>query len=602
MRQKIITLVLALSFFIPQLTWIGAPSADEYDEGKGCYRELLRLRGKAPDESWRGCISFFDRYREDNPAGGKVMASLFSSGRLRQEHYELRGDRADLEGSIKDFNELVRKFPDSSLADDALYRIGCMRQDALGQDDRAVKAFRHVLDRYPDGDMAVGARARLSKLQPEPAAQATEEPPVDVAGTDAKPELAPGSRVAARDDDAGVSGETRSEGGIEERDLSAVPQESGFAASDDVVADAFDRATLRDVVVRPGELATDVEIVLDKGVAHSVEFTEMGRRTGSPPELDIVLLHTKPARDLRREMLLESDYVDSYEVKRLILSSGIKVSFTLKPSAGYQVSKTASGIMVRFGPPNVATAVPAQPVERPAGRSAAALSDFRIVIDPGHGGEEEGAVGPDGTLEKDVTLAAAKRLAGELRERLGAKVYLTRTTDKTLTLDQRTEFAVKKRADLFISIHANASRDRGASGIETYYLDNATDEAAARLAKLENRSAGKKLGEVEHIISTMLQTHDAAESMDLARGVQARLTKKLGRSHGGIRDRGVRSALFYVLVGAKCPAILVETAFISNPKEEKLLKDERYQSSVAGAITDGVKDYLKLREKALVSL
>ncbi len=230
------------------------------------------------------------------------------------------------------------------------------------------------------------------------------------------------------------------------------------------------------------------------------------------------------------------------------------------------------------------------------------MAGLSIVIDPGHGGEEEGAVGPDGTMEKDVTLAIGKRLAAELRRKLGINVYLTRDSDKTMTLDERTAFAVAKKADLFISIHANASRDKGITGVETYYLNNASDEAAERLAAQENKNSGRKLTEVEHIISTMLQNHDAAESMDLASQVQSKLTKKLKRAHGEIKDRGVRSALFYVLVGAKCPAILVETAFISNPKEEQRLTSEKYQGNVADAISDGVKGYLKLRESALVSL
>lgn len=579
MKNKIITLLLALFVLVPQFAGAQPSAADDYDSGKGCYKELLREREKASEEGWRKCISFFEGYYANQPESAKALAALFSSAKLRQEHFELRGDRSDMEGAIKGFNELIRNYPESSLADDALYGIGCMRQDALGQTDRAMKAYSHVLEKYPNGDMAVHARARLEKIQPAKVDPGLDEPPIDFA------KAAP-----------------RGAGDIEEGDVPAVVESAPFPEKSGGVADPFNRAILQRVVVKDEAGATRVDMVIDKDVEHSVEFTEMGPRTGSPPELEVVLLHTKPADDLARERLLESDYVDSYKVKRLILSSGIKLSFKLRPDAGYSVKRTPSGVSVRFGPQNVATAVPASQADRTKASAALKLAGFRIVIDPGHGGEEEGAIGPNGVMEKDITLEIARRLASELRSKLGAKVYLTRTADKTLTLEQRSAFAVRKKADLFISIHANASRDRGASGVETYFLNNASDDAAEKLAKRENRNAGKDLSEVEHIISTMLQNYDAAESMDLAQEVQGRLAKKLGRSHGSVRDRGVRSALFYVLVGAKCPAILVETAFISNPEEEKLLTDERYQRNVARAITDGVKKYLKLREKALVSL
>ena len=596
---------------IPRIALAQAAADDGYDEGKGCYRELVRQRAGADEGKWRKCIAFFDVYYEKNRDGGKASAALFSAARLKQEHYAIRGEKADLEHSVKDFNELIRRYPDSPLADDALYRIGCMRQDAMDQPERARKAFEHVVTKYPAGDMAVRAKARLAKFGPEPegetvAAAATAET-APTAQADVTPE-APAAPVATETtaETTGIAEKglaVAPSGNFEETDVNATVKEEDAPVVSGGTADAFDRATLVNVDVSDTSHGTTIALALDRDVEHSVEFTELGPRTGSPPELDLILLHTKSSKGLLRERLLESKYVDSYKVKHLILSSGIKVSFKLRPDAGYDVKKTVGGLVVNFGPQNVATrAIETAEIDGVKGSTAPRLSDFRVVIDPGHGGEEDGAIGAGGTKEKDVTLAIAKDLASELRRKLGAKVYLTRTSDKTLTLDQRSAFAVSKKADLFISIHANASKDRGVSGIETYYLNNATDEAAARLAKLENKSTARNLSEVEHIISTMLQNYDAAESVDLAGEVQERLAKRINRSHGKVKDRGVRSAMFYVLVGAKCPAILVETAFISNPKEEKLLEDEKYQRSVADAISDGVKGYLKLREKSLVSL
>jgi N-acetylmuramoyl-L-alanine amidase len=176
---------------------------------------------------------------------------------------------------------------------------------------------------------------------------------------------------------------------------------------------------------------------------------------------------------------------------------------------------------------------------------------------------------------------------------------LTRSGDKTLSLEARDSFAVKKNADLFISIHANASTKRNMSGIETYYLNNATDRAAQKLASRENRASKKKVSDVEHILSTMLQNVDTVESRKLAIKVQGSLMKRMKKKYPGVKNRKVRSALFYVLVGAKCPAILVETSFISNPREEKLLRNKYYQDHLSIAIADGVKRYMRTQSASL---
>lgn len=230
-------------------------------------------------------------------------------------------------------------------------------------------------------------------------------------------------------------------------------------------------------------------------------------------------------------------------------------------------------------------------------RSRGAERPLTIVLDPGHGGSDTGAIGPDGVEEKDLTLAISKKTASELKKRFtGARVYLTRDDDRTLTLDERVRFANRKRADYFISIHANASRHKKESGIQTYYLNNATDSAAERLAAQENRNAGRDVGDLEKIIATMIQNESTVESQELARSVHKSLIDTLSRDYSGIVDQKVRSALFYVLVGVKCPSILVETSYISNPREEKRLKTEKYQNAIAGAISAGLQRHVDVRK------
>jgi N-acetylmuramoyl-L-alanine amidase len=216
-----------------------------------------------------------------------------------------------------------------------------------------------------------------------------------------------------------------------------------------------------------------------------------------------------------------------------------------------------------------------------------------IVIDPGHGGVETGAIGPSGLQEKDLTLDLARRLKA-LLERQGATVVLTRDEDRVLPLDDRTAIANHNRAILFISIHLNASKRKTAVGAETYFLaTSATDAEARTLAGLENKAyepadaapkaEGGPPGDLELILWDMAQNSFLAESSKLAEAVQNELNAATG-----VRDRGVRQAPFRVLMGATMPAILVEAGFISNPEEEARFKDDAYKDKVVEAIARAV--------------
>lgn len=226
----------------------------------------------------------------------------------------------------------------------------------------------------------------------------------------------------------------------------------------------------------------------------------------------------------------------------------------------------------------------------------------RVVIDPGHGGEDTGAVGSKGTKESVVALQIARKLAFYLKKHLGVETYLTRTTNRNLSLDERNNFAARMKADLFISVHANASTSKKAGGVQTFYLNNATSEASKRLAVRENKTHAKKMDLSEQVLSALLQNADTEESRDLAKFVQLSLVNGLKGKYPGIADLQVDSALFYVLVGAKCPSILVETSFLTNPKEELRLRDTQYQWKVAEEIAKGVGRYMDNQKKLATSL
>jgi N-acetylmuramoyl-L-alanine amidase len=219
---------------------------------------------------------------------------------------------------------------------------------------------------------------------------------------------------------------------------------------------------------------------------------------------------------------------------------------------------------------------------------------LKVVLDPGHGGTDPGASGY--VVEKYVTLAIATRLATLIRERLDADVVLTRTDDRTLALSDRTALANAERADLFVSIHANASPRSSASGIETYLLDDTDDHATLRLAAMENGGpvARPREGETDlrYILSDLVQGGKGEESDALARSIQRGLVTNMRRRYAGVVDLGVKRGPFYVLVGAHMPCVLVETAFLTHPVEGPRLADDTFQDAVAEGIYTGIAGFL----------
>jgi N-acetylmuramoyl-L-alanine amidase len=217
----------------------------------------------------------------------------------------------------------------------------------------------------------------------------------------------------------------------------------------------------------------------------------------------------------------------------------------------------------------------------------------RVVIDAGHGGKDPGAIGPTGLREKDVVLKIAKKVASRLKKDLGCQVILTRNGDRFLPLTQRTAIANAKKADIFVSIHANAAPNRRASGVETYFLNFALDEEAMRVAARENATSTKRIGDLKNILNDIMKNTKVDESSRLAGYVQKEVVKNLRKKYGNVKSKGVKQAPFFVLIGARMPSVLVEVSFISNRKEEKRLKSNRYLDRVAEGIVNGIKSYIR---------
>ena len=215
----------------------------------------------------------------------------------------------------------------------------------------------------------------------------------------------------------------------------------------------------------------------------------------------------------------------------------------------------------------------------------------KIVLDPGHGGKDPGAIGEGGVAEKDIVLSVAKKLAAKLKMAMGIEVVLTRTDDQFIPLEDRTAVANAQNADLFISLHMNASPNGDAKGVETYYLDNTTDEASMRLAARENATSRKNVSDLQFILSDMTQNLKLEDSVTLAHSLQGALVGTMGNHLREIKNLGVKKALFYVLVGARMPSVLVEMFFITNREEGQAMSQGKFQDSVVDSLYDGIQQY-----------
>lgn len=239
---------------------------------------------------------------------------------------------------------------------------------------------------------------------------------------------------------------------------------------------------------------------------------------------------------------------------------------------------------------------PPQPPARSAQRDsqgkrslirALGLKVGKIVLDPGHGGHDTGSIGPGGLREKDLVLDLALRLGQLISERLGAEVVYTRTDDSYVPLETRTEIANQAKADLFISLHANSSRVRSAAGPETFYLNFTTDPHALEVAARENAPSTRSIHELQDLIRKIAQKEKVQESREFAAHIQKALYNSLRSG----KNRGVKKAPFLVLIGAEMPSVLVEVAFLSNPREERLLKQPEYRQRLAEALYRGLFQY-----------
>lgn len=529
----------------------GDPEA-EYQEAAKCFHDVKALPvARQSRAKWHSCVQLLDAVAVKYPDGKRAPDAIFSAGLAYRNLYESTANEEDANASVKKFDDLVRRYPKDRLADDALFNIATLQQEALKDTDSSTKTFYRLIKWYPDGDMAGRAEEYLDSL-----------------GAEKSPDLVRKTR------------QTKPNAVLES-------------------------------ILRQKNDDDDGEKLIFK-LRGKADFTEENG-TLENPKLSRYTLQLKNTH--LSHMLSSGDY--SFVGKGVVRDISWKqtenseavIDIVIKAGHRCAASGGDAGLVVMCGkikPRNEVAAAPKKTPEKlpaPPGDAKAASAGkgnppaaapagkpLVVVIDPGHGGKDSGAIGPSGVKEKDIALLIAKRLGWQLRNKLGMEVNYTRIEDRFVSLSDRNSIARGYNADLFISVHANASEDGGLAGYQTFFLNNATDAASRELAARENATLGKSIDDVENIILTMMQNANTDESRILAGGIHKKVLS--GMSKYALKDRKVKSALFYVLVGARCPAILIETSFISNGEEEKKLGSPDYQEMLARSISDGVRDYL----------
>ena len=358
---------------------------------------------------------------------------------------------------------------------------------------------------------------------------------------------------------------------------------------------------------------TRISLELDRDVAW--EAHELGTgRTGEPGRIYIDINRTKLAREVKDitigDGLLRGARVAQYkpEVVRVVLdteniknykvfplSDPARLVIDVRGERRTEISRLEQSISASLElPVETKREEPRPVVERKVKlvRKPGIAKIRRIVVDPGHGGHDPGAVGPSGLQEKDVVLAISLKLRELLRDELGLDVVMTRSSDVFIPLEERTAIANKVNADLFVSVHANAAPNRLAAGIETYYLNLAKTEKAAQLAAKENGTSLEKVSVLQAILFDLMANYKLNDSAHLADEVQKSLYKKAHGRYADVKNLGVKQGPFYVLVGASMPSILVEAAFLSNALEESRLQDPAYQDMTAEGILEGIHSYI----------
>jgi len=509
---------------------------DEYLKAESCYNGLRQSSRKVKyRDNWLRCIEKYDSVYRKKPNGRRAAASLFKTGKLYADLYQYSNRQSDLRTGYDRYTQVIEQFPESRYKSKASYLIKAM--------------------------------PRWAKAKPG----------------------------QGNDDIAKI---------IDTEAIAATTDEHVKSQKDNFRKDGM--GTVDDLRFWSNPNYTRIVIDANRETSYDHHLLKKDPSINKPQRLYVDLKESRLGKNIKKRIPINDDLLKDARAGQFTRDS-VRVVVDIKSFKTYKIFSLKDPFRIVIDVwGSVAEKKPTQqkpyvtlkkngrlPTSALAKQLALGIS--RIIIDPGHGGRDYGAPGYlKGVHEKDVALQISRRLAKKIRQELDCQVFMTRSSDSYLTLEERTAIANTKNADLFISIHTNSHRNRRVSGIETYFLNLATDDEAIRVAAIENATSTKNISDLQNILYDLVQNAKINESSRLAGHVQGSMIKHLKRQrYSRINDKGVKQAPFYVLLGAQMPAVLVETSFISNPRECKRLINPKYQQRLCEAIVDGIKQYIK---------
>ncbi|MBI5560216.1 MAG: N-acetylmuramoyl-L-alanine amidase [Deltaproteobacteria bacterium] len=359
-------------------------------------------------------------------------------------------------------------------------------------------------------------------------------------------------------------------------------------------------AHVRAIRHRSGPNYTRVVIDLDRKAQYSWRLLEKDPSIGKPRRLYVDIKDAKLPGDIKTEIPVNDLFLKGIRAGQHD-GSTVRIVLDIESIGDYEVFPLSNPfrvvIDVRGEGSKSSKKEPAGEAKVEGGHESILTKSSvkTIVIDPGHGGKDPGAIGKNGLKEKDVTLKVSKLLRDKLKGEGASRIILTRESDVYIPLDERTAIANSKEADLFISVHVNASPRRAAAGVETYYLGSTGDKEAIRVAARENDSSEEEMNDtLRYILRDLERTGNQEASIRLAAAVQTSLSSALNGENGDTKNnRGIKGALFYVLVNSNMPSVLVEVSYITNPAEEERMRSAKFLEDISEGISAGVLEYLK---------
>jgi N-acetylmuramoyl-L-alanine amidase len=537
------------------------PSAKRLlEEADRCAKAVYGSKDKIKyRHNWNACVEVYRDVAGRYPKSEEAPWALYRAGKMLEKLYGYSGREQDLDDAVELYRRVANDYMEHRLADDAQYKIGEIYYNEKNDLTRAYLEFLKVELRYPKGDMKPKAQEMIDQLT---AVISKRENQKELKETLSK---APGLTQVQEIRHWSTPNYTR------------------------VVIDLERAVTFQSNLLEENkDLKKPRRLYLDlKGAYVSSEIA-------SPIPIRDGLLRSARAGQYEKDtvrVVLDIDNIEGYKIFPLHDPFRIVIDVRGAEAKEKEPPKQVAKVESRHARRGIRKA------EQPDGSVSLArqlgLNVKRVVIDPGHGGKDPGCFFDGGIKEKNVVLMLAQIVARKVEEKLGCEAVLTRDRDVFLPLEKRTAFANMQKADLFISLHINAHKQADVHGLETYYLNMATDERAVLVAARENATSEKNISDLQSILNDLMLNTKISESSKLAHEVQKGIMGRVGKKYGEVKDLGVKQAPFYVLIGAEMPAILVETGFITNPAERKRLQSKKYLETMADGIAAGLEGYVR---------